>query len=275
MSSVRPNVVEDVFMRDEGLVHEVAVTGRKIGTTAELRDFFGRLAHNEQLFREELDRVLGRTGMIEAERLALEILGPGKVLGYCDVSRVQKAELPTIEPVMLFSEDALRECAEANARGDANWRLAYATGLSLREEREVMGWNRKKQPCFDPDWTWWLDKAQDPWATQPVEPGYRLFDFTKRFVSTLWDDQGTAITQLGGNFERAEEQAVVEICFSNFLLSHNKERLMSNWYHWGRFRTAHGDHVCVGSFDQHGFIVDDYWIDYPIDVLGVVVARKS
>ena len=272
MRSVRPE--DDVFMRDEGLVHEVAVTGRKIGTTAELRDFFGRLAHNEQLFREELDRVLGRTGMTVAERLAVEIFGPGKVLGYRDVCRAQKTELPEIDPVMPFFEDALRECAAQNAQG-ANWRLAYVVGRSLRQECEIMGWNRKKQPCFDPEWTWWLERAQDSWATMPVEPGYRLFDFAKRFVSTLWGDQGTAIAKLGTNFERAEEQAVTEICFSNFLLSPNGERLMSDWYHWGRFQSAHGDHVSVGDFDRDGLLVDDRWDDTPSALLGVVVARKS
>lgn len=272
MKSVRPNDVEDVFMRDEGLVHEVAVTGRKVGTTAELRDFFGRLAHNEQLFREEMDRVLGRMGMTEAERLAINILGPGRILGYRDVCRVQKAELPEIEPVMLFPEDVLRECAEANAQG-ANWRLAYVVGHSLRKEREIMGWNRKKQPCFDPNWTWWLGNDRDAWATKPIESGYRLLDFTKRFLSTLWGDQGTAISKLGADFKRAEEQAVAEICFSNFLLSPNQERLMPNWYHWGNLLAA-GGRVYVGHFDQLGFHVNDDWQhDEPSDDLGVVVAR--
>ena len=247
---VRPE--EDVFARDEGLMHEVAVTGRKVGTPSELRAFFARLAHDEQLFREELDRVLGRTGMTEAERLAVEIFGSGKVLGYRDVSRVQKAELPETDPVVPFSEDVLRECAAQNAQG-ANWRLVYVTGRSLRQEREVMGWDRKKQPCFDPEWTWWLEHAQDPWATQPVEPGYRLFDFTKRFSSLCWQDQTGEVAKLGTNFERAEEQAVTEVCFSNFLLSPNNERLMSNWYHWGRLRSAIGHHVYVGHFDQYGF----------------------
>ena len=273
MNSVR--LEKDVFARDEGLMHEAAVTGRKVGTPSELRAFFARLAHDEQLFREELDRVLGRTGLTEAERLAVEIFGPDRVLGYRDISRVQKAALPDAEPVMSFTEDDLRECAKANAQGIANWRLAYVVGRSLRQEREIMGSNRKKQPCFDPDWTWWLERAQDPWATSSVEPGYRLFDYTKRYSSTLWGDQETSITQLGENFERAEEQAVAEICFSNFLLSSTKEWLLNNWYHWGRLQAADGHHVYVGVFGQGGFRVAYYWDGAPRDDLGVVVARKS
>ena len=246
-------------------------------TAAQLKEFFDQIESGKvtkdrfQAFLRGEPAVEGL--MTEAERLAVEIFGPDKVLGYRDVCRVQKAELPEIDPTMPFSEDALRECAEANAQG-ANWRLAYVVGLSLRQEREIMGWNRKKQPCFDPDWIWWLESAQDPWATAPVEPGYRLFDYTKRFASTLWGDQGTAITELGTNFERAEEQAVAEICFSNFLLSPNKERLMPNWYHWGSFQAAVGCHVYVGRFDRRGFDVYCYWGGIPFDGLGVVLARK-
>jgi len=226
------------------------------------------------------------TEMTESESRAVEILGPGKVLGYRDVCRVQKAKLPDVEPTMSFSEDVLRECAKANAEGTANWRLAYVTGHSLRQEYEVMGWNRKKQPCFDPDLTWWLDKAQDSWATRTIKPGYRLLDFTKRFpsVSKGWQAQSDEIAKLGPNYERAEEQAVTEVCFSNFLLSPNKERLLPNWYHWGKLQTADGFYVYVGSLLEDGFFVwffnplgyqvNFHWFDYSHDALGVVLARK-
>jgi hypothetical protein len=246
-------------------------------TPAQLKEFFGQI-ESGKVTKDRLqtflrgDRATGDV-LTESERLATEILGQGKVLGFRDVCRVQKAAVPEIEPTMPFSEDVLRECAEANAQG-ANWRLAYVTGYSLRQEREVMGWNREKQPCFDPDWTWWLENTQDTWATQSVESGYRLFDFTKRFAPTLWSDQGAAIAKLGENFERAEEQAVTEVCFSNFLLSPHKERLMSNWYHWGRLQAALGDCVFVGDFDRNGFHVYYYWGGNPRDLLGLVLARK-
>jgi len=217
------------------------------------------------------------TALTQAEKRAVEILGPGKVLGYRDVCRVQKVELPKTEPTMPFSEDVLRECAKANAQG-ANWRLVYVTGHSLRQECEVMGWDQKKQPWFDrPDSIWWFDKAQDSWATQTIAPGYRLLDFTKRFSSLPWQDQTSEIAKLGPNFERAEEQAVAEICFSNFLLSPNNERLLADWYHWGRSQSSYGYHVYVGFFDQRGLVVGGVggdWGVLPVSCLGVVVARK-
>lgn len=48
--------VEDVkeFGKDEGLIHEVVVMGRKVGAD---RKFWATLAHNEQLFREVVDIV--------------------------------------------------------------------------------------------------------------------------------------------------------------------------------------------------------------------------
>jgi len=47
------NVAE--FGRDHGLVHEAVVTGRKVGAGQE---FWGQLAHNEELFRRLVEMVL-------------------------------------------------------------------------------------------------------------------------------------------------------------------------------------------------------------------------
>jgi len=214
----------------------------------------------------------------DAERMAAEILGPGKVLGFRNVICAWNAELPKIEPVMQFSEDILRECAEANAQRAADWRLACALGLSLRRQQEIRGWNREKQPCFDPDFNWWLESQEDFWATQSVEPGYRLYDFTRRFPNLHWQVQEEGISELGDVFTRAEEQAVTEICFSNFLLN-GKEYLLPNWYHWGKRQTSYRHHVCVGFSRPRGFLVsvhrDAGGDDVPLDPLAVVLSRKA
>lgn len=259
------------------LKSHAAVWASDAPTPAQLKELFGQIEKGK-VTKDSLQAFLRgepvvRGLLTDAEHFASKILGYGKVLGYRDVCRVQKVELPEVEPVMSYPEDLLRECAEANIQGAANWRLAYVVGHSLRKEREIMGWNRKKQPCFDPDYTWWLENNQDSWATKPIESGYRLLDFTKRFASTLWGDQGTAITKLGADFKRAEEQAVAEVCFSNYLISPTQERLMPNWYHWGNFQASTGYHVCVGDLDRNGFRVGHRWDDYPNGPLGVVVAR--
>ena len=47
---------KEEFGRDLGLIHEVVVTGRKVGAD---RDFWSSLAHNAELFSEIVDRVRG------------------------------------------------------------------------------------------------------------------------------------------------------------------------------------------------------------------------
>lgn len=232
-----------------------------------------RQVESGRVTKQRMDVFLGSL-MTESEYQALDILGSGKVFGYQDICRVWQMEVPEVEPIMSYTEDVLREVAEANTSGTADWRLFWANGPDLRTQRTKFGWDRKKQPCFDPDWTWWMNEEQDGWAKTPVEPGYRLLNFAKQFSSLRWDAQGDQIAALGSEFERAEEQAVAEACFSIFKLN-NGERLLPNWYHWGRLQTVRGRRVFVGSFDQRGFDVGNYCDGYPVGVLGVVVARKS
>jgi hypothetical protein len=263
----------DDFGKDLGLMHEVVVTGRKVSTPNELTAFFAKLAHDEDLLRSMMDSVLNRVGLTAAERLALEILGEGKVIGYKDAHRIWLVDQPEIEPAMPYNEEILHQATERNQNGE-DWRLVYCTGLSLRAQLEVMGDNRKKQPCFDRDYKWWRENQQDEWANKPVEAGYRLLDFSCPFTSKNWQQQNDAITASGEQFVRAEEQAVAEACFSNFVMN-GKERLLQNRYHWGSLKTARGRLVCVGLFDDDGFDVNDYWDDDLRDYLGVVRVWKS
>jgi len=262
----------DEFGKDLGLMHEVVVTGRKVGTPKELTSFFSKLAHDEELFSSLLDSILNRAGLTAAEQLVVEILGEGKVLGYKDVCRVWQRDLPEVEPTMLYTEEILAQAAERNQNGE-NWRLVYVNGLSLRDQL-VVGDNRKKQPCFDKDYRWWRENQQDEWATKAVELGYRLLDFSCPFVSMNWQKQNDAITASGEQFARGEEQAVAEACFSNYLLN-GKERLLQNRYHWGFLETANGRLVCVGGFDGNGFCVCNSWDINFSGSLGVVRVWKS
>ncbi len=271
MNTVR---LTDDFGRDLGLMHEVIVTGRKVGTANELTAFFAKLAHDKDLLRSMMDCVLDRVSLTFSERLAQEILGKGKVIGYQDTCRIWRVDQPEVEPAMPYNEDILLQAAERNQNGE-DWRFVYCTGLSLRTQLEVMGDNRKKQPCFDHDYKWWCENQQYEWANKPVEAGYRLLDFSCPFTSKNWQQQNNAITASGEQFVRAEEQAVAEACFSNFILN-GKERLLQNRYHWGHLQTADGRLVLVGRFDHDGFYVNCIWGDGRVDdLLGAVRAWKS
>jgi len=268
METVRLNE----FGKDLGLAHEMIVTARKVTTSEELIEFLSKLADDKELLRSTVDTVLGRGKMTAEERLALEILGKGKVIGYRDACRIWQVDQLEDEPVLPY-KDILREAAEANESG-ADWRLVYCTGLSLRAQLEVIGNSRNKQPCFDENCEWWLEIQHDEWANKAIKSGYRLLDFSCPFTSKTWKQQRDTITESGEQFARAEEQAVAEACLGNYILN-GKERLLQNRYHWGHLRSASDDRVCVGRFGEGGFDVFSNWDDNVSDRLGVVRVWKG
>lgn len=247
-------------------------------TPAQLKEFFSQIEKGKitkdglQAFLRDDFAISTPTVFTEAERLALEILGESRVLGCKDVCRVWQRDLPEVEPALFYTEEILAQAAERN-RSDENWRLVWCNGISLRDQLAIMGDNREKQPCFDKDYKWWRESAQDEWATKPVEAGYRLLDFSCDFTSRNLQEQNDAITSSGEQFARAKEQAVAEACFSNYLMN-GKERLLQGRYHWGFLRSAAGYLVCVGFFDGLGFHVHSCWDDDVLDVMGVVRVWK-
>lgn len=243
------------FGKDLGLVHEAVVTGRKVGAG---KDFWSKLAHDESLFAktvafvergcEEIVREVVSIPLTEAEKAAIAILGAGKVLTRAQAKG--ETELP-----IRYSEDTLRACAKENVEQGCDWRLVYLQGNSLWQELERVGTNRKRQPCFYEN-SWWLGVKDNHWATEGFEPGYYLIDFNGRFDRTSWSNQENAIAKLGFEFERAHEAIVTEAAFRIFEAT--GERLLSNWYHWGRSLVSNGDRVYVGHFDSEGWFVDNY-----------------
>lgn len=210
--------------------------------------------------------------LTESEKMAVGILGSGKVVGYYDVKNAWNITMPGVEPTMPFSEATLKECAEENKKG-ADWRVIWINGFSLRKQEEIRGRNRKNPPCFDPDYTWWPEKAQDSWGTQSIESGYQLLNFKRNLPGITWQSRENEIAKLGEYFERAEEQAVTEACLSIYMIK--KERLLKDWYHQGRLQPSSDNHVCVGYFDERGFHVHCYWDVHCGSFIGVVLSRKS
>ncbi|TSC90308.1 MAG: hypothetical protein G01um10142_429, partial [Parcubacteria group bacterium Gr01-1014_2] len=238
---VRQETVAEIaeFGKDHGVIHEMIVTGRKMGAG---RNFYSALAHNEELFartvafvanggedvvREiavSVPQIAVSVPLSEAEQAAIAILGQGKVLTRAQTKG--EAELP-----IRYSEDTLRACAKENVEQGTDWRLVYLRGNSLRQERERVGINRKRQPCFHNN-DWWLSEKEDNWATEKFEAGYYLIDFNGRFGRTSWQNQENVIVQLGPEFERAHEAMVTEAALRIFEAT--GERLLETWYYWGR-----------------------------------------
>jgi len=201
---------------------------------------------------------------------ATEILGVDKVVEFRDVVRAWGITMPANNPTIPYSCETLRECAEENKRGVADWRLVYVNGFSLRKQEEIRGRNRMNQPCFNLNNTWWLHSGHKLWANQAVNPGYRLLNFKKNFSNMSCEWREKRIDDLGERFEMAEEQAVAEACFSIFMIK--KERLMEDWCHQG-FSMAGDDHVFVGFSDKDGFEVRGYYNSTGYHGLGAVLYR--
>lgn len=209
-----------------------------------------------------------------SEKNAADTLGSERITGYLTAHQIWGVELSENSlPVILFSKDVLKQCAEENKNG-ADWRVVYVHGFSLRKQEEIRGRDRDNQPCFDPDWTWWLKSSEKEWSEQPVEAGYRLFDFSGRFGNKTHEEQDILISKTGFDDEWAEEQAVTEACFTFYLLSGGKERLLPDFYHRGKLVDSDGDRVVVGDFDDDGFSVGNFWFDRSSVFLQVVLSRK-
>jgi hypothetical protein len=193
-----------------------------------------------------------------------------KIIGHEGVANFWGITVPQ-DIRIRYSEETLREAIAANQNGE-QWALAFYSGMSLRQMREKKGTNKSNQPCFYNN-DWWLKSSEDSWATKNMEPGYYLLNFNGKFANKKWSDQEGLTTALGSMYERAHENVVSETVISNFGV-HNGERLLENWYHWGKETDSGGGRVCVGDFGSDGFDVAGYSPGSSHDRLRVVVFRK-
>jgi len=162
-----------------------------------------------------------------------------------------------------FSQDALAirykaetliESARQNQEEGTNWRLMFVSGLSLRQQRQIRGTDREKQPCFWKESTWWLNGKEDFWAASANQPGYYLIDFKGRWGGLTWDAQEVELAKLGSQFERVNPHVFGEAILTNFLVN-NQERLAENWYHWSGVADSCGIFVYVGDLDVGALFV--------------------
>ncbi|MEK7612197.1 MAG: hypothetical protein AAB407_02555 [Patescibacteria group bacterium] len=226
-----------------------------------------RFLHNPSWDSDKTEVTLAR---------AINILGEQKIVSIDLAAKARKIGVGFIAEFynrrIRYSEMTLRECAEQNRDGDADWRLTYCFGFSLRELRDQIGTDPKSQPCcYSNDW--WLKKQEDEWATAKPETGYYLVDFNGRFARTSWNNQEREIAKLGGQFFRTPEAVIAEAITTIFQV--HKERLLEEWYHWGSSLGSGGGRVFVGLFVQKGWDLYGGLPDYDSDGdLRVCIAQK-
>ena len=184
-------------------------------------------------------KILGERRVFTPERVA-EALNPlRKRAGLQPLVPPQGVAIP-------YSDEVLKKHV------DGRWLLIYSYGLSLREQRQMVGTDTNQQPCFYKEWDWFLKSAEDHWAGKGVKPGWYLVSLEGRYGSQAWQSQEESIQkEFGSDYERADEHLMGEVCLSAYLIN-NGERPLKDFYHWGKALGSGGYRVHVGSFAPDG-----------------------
>jgi len=204
-------------------------------------------------------RILGERRVFSPEQVASALNPFRKRVGLPELVPPQGVEIP-------YSDEVLKKHA------DGKWLLIYSYGLSLREQRQMVGVDPNHQPCvYNNDW--WLKQKEDSWATKGVKPGWYLVCLEGRYGSQTWQSQEESIQkEWGQDYDRADEHLMGEAYLSAFLIT--RERPLGNFYHWGKSLGSDGSRVGVGRFDRVGLYVDGYWGGGYDDYLRVCLLRK-
>lgn len=178
-----------------------------------------------------------------------QILGNCKVITHNQTAKAWDIEIPIKAPIR-YSEATLQECAEQNRNNEADWRLIYVMGSSLREQLEKRGTNAKNQPCFDKNLEWWFKPDKHLWVNKKPKAGcYYLINLWPNFGNMSWNDQEQAIFDLGNNYERCDLSIFTE-AIQTILIVCDGERIAGSWYHWGFTPDADNFHACAGLNDK-------------------------
>lgn len=270
------------FGADFRLFNEVLIVAREVGFS---EAFWRRLAYEKGLMQrvKELVEQSPAPAQPVSLKLAREILGKDKVISASQTAKFWHKEINSRFPI-LYAEETLRECAEENARGEADWRLFFYVGTSFYEQLQWYSCGHKDLPCFDGRGGLWWGKpafggggAAYSWVNDSLLPNYYLIDVRGRFANKSWEEQGKLIAQCGRqNVRRCDEFVFSEAIFTIFRAK--EERIAENWFHYGKttFSTAQNQeerHVMVGEFDDNGLRLALHPPDEPNEFTKVCLCR--
>jgi len=215
-----------------------------------------------------------KTGLAVTIVRAINILGASKVFTLQQANEVWGINTVNMVPIVRYSEKTLREVAEANKKGEADWRLVYIVGSTLLKQRKIIGTNQNQQPCFYKNNDWYTKDKEKFWAEKKPETAgnYHLINFKGLFGGLNYQNQEIEIQKFGNNFERTNPHVFGEAILAIFKIS--GERIAENWYHRSSVLGAGRDRVSVGGFDAEGLRVNNVWVDFAYDNLRVSLFRK-
>ena|SRR3989338_8508391 len=250
---------DEEFGRDHGLIHEVVVTGRKVGAG---RDFWSKLAQDPALF-ERTVRFVSHGGLdrVEIELRAREIMGKN-FFGIEEALDTFLFKLPARELAPLseipFSEEILLACKDTHI-------LVAVLPLSILQIRSQL--NTKF--FFSHDGAWYNNAG---FAEERGQAGWHL-------ISKLPVADSTAKTWY-------QQQPLLSACemvpsariMVYSIISHHAasgERLFPSV----RVRCSTEDlpcgHVSVGRFNDNGLLIEYDLDSLSNNSLGLVTARQA
>lgn len=220
-----------------------------------------------------VDQSDDRLGLITLDS-AIRILGADKVIS-ADAEAKAWGRTEVVNAPIRYTEATLRQAAQENVAGFTDWRLVYVNGELLRRLREIVGTDKKQQPCFSEYSTWWLADKEDLWATKQAEGAYYLLDLKPRWGGMNWDCQEVELKKLGDKFERADPAVFTKAAITIFQNSgEREERIAKDWVHWSGVAASGGYFVFVGHFGTDGWLVYGVHRGRSGSGLRVVVFRK-
>jgi len=243
------------FGKDLGLLHELVVTGRKVGAD---RVFYAKLAHNEKLFEKVVSLVNSENATSSTVGRAREIMdrnffGVEEAVKHFGVNptRQQLAALSEIP----FSEAVLEQSKDTHV-------LVAVFPLSILEIRGKVD----SKLFYDQSWY-----NKESFAKERGEVNWQLVRKTSVDDSTSkdWQEQQALISK---DDEMPSARVMVYTIIGHYLAT--GERLLEHIYVRTSSVDSDGYRVVVGNFDSEGLGVDFCWDGYRSDYLGVSSSRK-
>ncbi|MEI7919345.1 MAG: hypothetical protein WCH65_03980 [bacterium] len=209
---------------------------------------------------------------------AINILGNENVLTVQSIYRLWNIpysleERHTLDKIR-YSEATLRKCAIENKRHQASWYLIYVIGMTLPEQRKILGIDIKNEPCFRSNYDWFLDEKEKFWADKkPTNGDYYLInyhDFGTYFGT--YSEQLRKVEALGPEYAVLDPHIFMEATISRIIKADSMPIYL--WYHRSLVKDYKGDYVCIGCFNDGSLQVKALSSDSTHPYLRMVTYKK-
>lgn len=162
---------------------------------------------------------------------------------------------------LFYSKATLRRCIKQNDEHCADWWLVYCHGLSLLEQRKVLGTKpSSKLPYFEDD-NRWTFKRDEKWTSYKPQAGYYLINFSGQMARGLYckpfdfDQMEHIIYYLKD--KHCHEAIFAEAVLVIFML--RGVNIFSKKWHYGTSNDSFHLRVLVGDFSEGRFRVSPGW----------------